>query len=402
MGGGAWPFLVGGAICLVNSVNERDLSLLTSYAEVCDALRCSGPHARYTDVFNESIALADRPGSLQLLVFNEEFLVSASHQLALTTSLPFVHTARRSYRLNGPVKCSDRGRRGRFAARDVARSEPAEGSLSKPAEADREHVANKIGARARGERPPSGPLPRRRARTRSTCGLTNPRRGTRQGKPNEASAARWPRPRGARAEGTSLECQNDSRQRISRLSASMKNVAKCDTWCELQNPVNHRVFERKLRPKPLGQGTSAWASRIASPPRPSRGGGHWPPVRTPRAVGPNAIPRRRSSRPVVVERSTRVLSCPRSASSARASRWTQRRQRLRPRPQVRRDHPLSLSISISGGKETYKDSPSNGERTGNSPNLRIGRLRCPNCSLEKRPQRRTGPKSPGKGRRRRG
>ena len=34
MGGGAWPFLVGGAICLVNSDNERDLSLLTSYAEV--------------------------------------------------------------------------------------------------------------------------------------------------------------------------------------------------------------------------------------------------------------------------------------------------------------------------------------------------------------------------------
>lgn len=35
--------------------------------------------------------------------------------------------------------------------------------------------------------------------------------------------------------------------------ASMKNVAKCDTWCELQNPVNHRVFERKLRLKPLGR-----------------------------------------------------------------------------------------------------------------------------------------------------
>ena len=32
MGGGAWPFLVGGVICLVNSVNERDLSLLTSNA----------------------------------------------------------------------------------------------------------------------------------------------------------------------------------------------------------------------------------------------------------------------------------------------------------------------------------------------------------------------------------
>lgn len=36
--------------------------------------------------------------------------------------------------------------------------------------------------------------------------------------------------------------------------ASMKNVAKCDTWCELQNPANHRVFERKLRPRPFGRG----------------------------------------------------------------------------------------------------------------------------------------------------
>ena len=36
---------------------------------------------------------------LQLLILNEECLVSASHQLALITSRPFVHTARRSYRL---------------------------------------------------------------------------------------------------------------------------------------------------------------------------------------------------------------------------------------------------------------------------------------------------------------
>ena len=32
MGGGAWPFLVGGVICLVNSDNERDLDQLNSYA----------------------------------------------------------------------------------------------------------------------------------------------------------------------------------------------------------------------------------------------------------------------------------------------------------------------------------------------------------------------------------
>jgi hypothetical protein len=45
--------------------------------------------------------------ALQLLLFNEEFLVSVSHQLALITSLPFVHTARRYYRLNGLVSPLD-------------------------------------------------------------------------------------------------------------------------------------------------------------------------------------------------------------------------------------------------------------------------------------------------------
>ena len=38
----------------------------------------------------------DREILLQLLIFNEEFLVSPSHQLELITSLLFVHTARRS------------------------------------------------------------------------------------------------------------------------------------------------------------------------------------------------------------------------------------------------------------------------------------------------------------------
>ncbi len=49
----------------------------------------------------------DGDRALQLLLFNEEFLVSVSHQLALITSLPFVHTARRSYRLDDPVKSSE-------------------------------------------------------------------------------------------------------------------------------------------------------------------------------------------------------------------------------------------------------------------------------------------------------
>ena len=56
-----------------------------------------------------NLVKAHRDGDrlLQLLILNEEFLVSVIHQIALITSLPFVHTARRSYRLSGPVNNSD-------------------------------------------------------------------------------------------------------------------------------------------------------------------------------------------------------------------------------------------------------------------------------------------------------
>ena len=50
----------------------------------------------------------DGDRSLQLLIFNEEFLVMMVHQTVVITSLPFVHTARRSYRLSNPVNISDR------------------------------------------------------------------------------------------------------------------------------------------------------------------------------------------------------------------------------------------------------------------------------------------------------
>jgi hypothetical protein len=32
---GAWPFLVGGVICLLNCDNERDLDLLNSQLDIC-------------------------------------------------------------------------------------------------------------------------------------------------------------------------------------------------------------------------------------------------------------------------------------------------------------------------------------------------------------------------------
>ncbi|KAL0649759.1 hypothetical protein Bca4012_092450 [Brassica carinata] len=61
--------------------------------------------------------------------------------------------------------------------------------------------------------------------------------------------------------------------------ASMKNVAKCDTWCELQNTVNHRVFERKLRPKPSSRGHVCLGVTNRRPPILSRiWDGSWTPV----------------------------------------------------------------------------------------------------------------------------
>ena len=144
MGGGAWPFLVGGAICLVNSDNERDSSLLNSRQVLFSACsvgdflegQVAFSHTRLSnnrsvmplDVRGRTRAtmkesawlqpvlkrmgnplnlLRDRDWGLQLSPMNEEFLVSASHKLALITSLPFVHTARRYYRLNGLVRSSD-------------------------------------------------------------------------------------------------------------------------------------------------------------------------------------------------------------------------------------------------------------------------------------------------------
>ncbi len=56
--------------------------------------------------------LRARDWSLQFFSMNEEFPVSASHKLVLITSLPFVHTARRYYRLDGLVRSSDWSRRG--------------------------------------------------------------------------------------------------------------------------------------------------------------------------------------------------------------------------------------------------------------------------------------------------
>ena len=56
--------------------------------------------------------LRGRDRGLQLFPVNQEFLVDASHKLASIKSLPFVHTARRYYRLNVLVRHLDWTSRG--------------------------------------------------------------------------------------------------------------------------------------------------------------------------------------------------------------------------------------------------------------------------------------------------
>ena len=139
MGGGAWPFLVGGVICLVNSDNERDSGLLNSttitsrryflegqvaYSHTrlsnnrsvmpLDVLGCTRATLNGSACFpcpigpgNPLNPIRGRDWSLQLFSMNQEFPVSASHKLALITSLPFVHTARRYYRLDVLVRHLD-------------------------------------------------------------------------------------------------------------------------------------------------------------------------------------------------------------------------------------------------------------------------------------------------------
>ncbi|KAK7376203.1 hypothetical protein VNO78_34854 [Psophocarpus tetragonolobus] len=72
-------------------------------------LECSGPYARYTDVFNESIALADRPGK-------RESSARVDYVPALCTHRPSLLPIEWSGEVFGLR------RRGRFAARDVVRS----------------------------------------------------------------------------------------------------------------------------------------------------------------------------------------------------------------------------------------------------------------------------------------
>ncbi|WZZ63556.1 hypothetical protein YC2023_074926 [Brassica napus] len=290
MGGGAWPFLVGGAICL-------------------------------------------------------EFLVSASHQLALTTSPPIVPTARRSYRLNDPVECSDRG--------DVGGS---------PSATSRENDLRTLKHHSRWAGflayfSPTNSVVMRLSPDQFRLDYTHsfrisPNPGTKSVKEHSTK-----RPAFANPETVFVlkQCCNV------KSKTTLGNEYLSSRIDEERSKMRYLSLNASCAPSLLAEGTSAWVSQIVVPPILSRiSDGSWSPVCYRTRLAKIRAKDARSvltcggefnSRQIVSRFGPKALDDPKSST----------------RPQVRRDHPLSLSISISGGKETNKDSLSNGERTGKSP-----------------------------------
>ena len=150
----------------------------------------------------------------------------------------------------------------------------------------------------------------------------------------------------------------------------------------MQNSVNHRVFERTLRLR--GPPWRHVRLSVASVCRSSLG---CFPLGATRGDQLASVASRS-------DRSDRRswLHCHRAVARQNGStRWARVPAAIAPlvgccdsnvRPQLERDDPLNLSISISGGKETNQDSLSNGERSGNSSGCQSPAERSANCGLE--------------------
>ena len=94
------------------------------------------------------------------------------------------------------------------------------------------------------------------------------------------------------------------------------------------------------------------------------------PVRFALARAPDGFAWSLSSRPTLSFCASAKAPGGRSCPSLRETKRTPCALFFFSEPRIGRDHPLNLSISISGGKETNQDSLSNGERSGNSSSLK--------------------------------
>ena len=158
----------------------------------------------------------------------------------------------------------------------------------------------------------------------------------------------------------------------------MKSAAKCDTQCELQNSANHQILERNWRwedtlPACLFQCLKTsqhnlmclMSSSLTTicdilHERCMRGS-----LGSIELVTDYSVISYGLYKPLIYIKRIEVLTTSSSAS------------------EIRQEHPLNLSILLSGGKEINEDCLSSGERSGKS-SIRIGYLRWLNCNLKVR------------------
>jgi len=156
----------------------------------------------------------------------------------------------------------------------------------------------------------------------------------------------------------------------------MKNAAKCDKQCELQNSANHQIFERKWRqrdilPACLFQCLRGFTLILMWLTCWNDGG-----CKTSITLNRLSWKMRKwifRSNEVVTSLACDFIGSTELSASLRFHSTTSKLV-LPSIPCIwdRQDHPLNLSISLSGGKEINEDCLSSGERSGKSPSLKSG------------------------------
>ena len=159
---------------------------------------------------------------------------------------------------------------------------------------------------------------------------------------------------------------------------SMKNAAKCDKQCELQNSASHQIFERKWR-----WFTSMFVSVCSESHKNSMRlkalFGVLSFVKWWRGAECSASPKRSSHFLIESDLVWEIQSVRHSFKRSPNKYFI-----FSPStPEIKQGYLLNLSISVSRGKETNKDCLSSGEWRGKSSKWKSVAIELRNCNLER-------------------
>lgn len=187
----------------------------------------------------------------------------------------------------------------------------------------------------------------------------NPRRGG-KGEP-EGGASTTP---GNGSLGSGVDEERGDMRYVVRIAGTQRAIESSNAHCARRQPGGPaRPSAAPNRPSPRAGGVGALAGpRRSAAGRPNASGVRRTRGRAQAARG-EALP------PAQPKTSPRPRHARRAGEGRRGAARTRATKR---RPRIGQGYPLNLSISVSGGKETNRDCPSSGERSGNSPDLKSG------------------------------